>query len=166
MIEIELDEDLRRRRDDLRAAIETLESNSQRSTAPSSLGARSREIKSLESSINRLSKVIQGEPFNALRLNFCYKARPDTENELETLTADIQQTSATLELLQRQQTEHARGFARQQKTTERYLAKRQMLTARKDECSRNIRDLGILPEEAFEKYTSEKVKVDKVCRGS
>ena len=48
--------------------------------------------------------------------------------------------------------------------TERYLAKRQMLTARKDECSRNIRDLGVLPEEAFEKYTRDKVKVDKVCR--
>jgi len=41
-----------------------------------------------------------------------------------------------------------------------------MLTARKDECSRNIRDLGVLPEEAFEKYTSDKVKVDKVCEGS
>jgi structural maintenance of chromosome 3 (chondroitin sulfate proteoglycan 6) len=31
---------------------------------------------------------------------------------------------------------------------------------RKDECNRNIRDLGVLPEEAFEKYTSE--KLDKV----
>ena len=71
MIEIELDEDLRRRRDDLRATIETLESNSQRSTAPSSLAARSREIKSLESSINRLSKVAQGRPFNAPRHNIC-----------------------------------------------------------------------------------------------
>jgi len=71
MIEIELDEDLRRRRDDLKAAIETLESNGQRSTAPSSLAARSRELKSLESSINRLSKAIQGRLFNALRHNVC-----------------------------------------------------------------------------------------------
>jgi len=37
-----------------------------------------------------------------------------------------------------------------------------MLTARKDECGRNIRDLGVLPEEAFEKYTRDKVKVDRV----
>jgi hypothetical protein len=28
---------------------------------------------------------------------------------------------------------------------------------RKDECNRNIRDLGVLPEEAFEKYTNEKL---------
>jgi hypothetical protein len=60
MIEIELDEDLRRRRDDLRAALETLESSDQRSTAPSSLAARSRELKSLESSISRLSTASKG----------------------------------------------------------------------------------------------------------
>jgi len=60
MIEIELDEDLRRRRDDLRAALETLESSSQQSTAPSSVIARSMELKSLESSINRLSRAIKG----------------------------------------------------------------------------------------------------------
>lgn len=53
-------------------------------------------------------------------------------------------------------------MSKQQKTTERYLAKRQMLTAKKEECNRNIRDLGVLPEEAFEKYINE--RVEKVCR--
>jgi hypothetical protein len=38
-----------------------------------------------------------------------------------------------------------------------------MLSSRKDECSRNIRDLGVLPEEAFEKYTKE--KSEKVSTG-
>ena len=32
-----------------------------------------------------------------------------------------------------------------------------MLLTRKDECNRNIRDLGVLPEEAFEKYTNDKL---------
>jgi structural maintenance of chromosome 3 (chondroitin sulfate proteoglycan 6) len=54
------------------------------------------------------------------------------------------------------QREDTRAFSKQQKLAERYLAKRQMLSSRKDECSRNIRDLGVLPEEAFEKYTKEK----------
>ena len=49
-------------------------------------------------------------------------------------------------------------MSKQQKTTERYLAKRQMLMTRKDECNRNIRDLGVLPEEAFEKYVNEKLE--------
>lgn len=120
----------------------------------------SSRVSSLQSAVcHRLPKVRSSILWSGL----CLHGRPDAENELETLTADIQQTSATLESLQRQQTEHARGFARQQKMTERYLAKRQMLSARKDECSRNIRDLGVLPEEAFEKYTGDKVKVDKVC---
>lgn len=36
-----------------------------------------------------------------------------------------------------------------------------MLTERKEEYNRRIRDLGVLPEEAFEKYTREKSeKVD------
>jgi structural maintenance of chromosome 3 (chondroitin sulfate proteoglycan 6) len=66
----------------------------------------------------------------------------------------------SLERLQTHQTEDGRSINRMQKFTERYLAKRQMLLSRKDECNRNIRDLGVLPEEAFEKYTS--VKPDHV----
>lgn len=66
-----------------------------------------------------------------------------------------------MEKVQGQQTEDSRTISKQQKTTERYLAKRQMLMTRKDECNRNIRDLGVLPEEAFEKYINE--KLEKVC---
>ena len=62
-----------------------------------------------------------------------------------------------LEAMQNQQAEDSRGISRQQKNTERYLAKKQMLLNRKDDCNRNIRDLGVLPEEAFEKYTNEKL---------
>ena len=41
-------------------------------------------------------------------------------------------------------------------STERYLAKKNLLVGKKDESNRNIRDLGVLPEEAFEKYINEK----------
>lgn len=63
-----------------------------------------------------------------------------------------------MEQVQTQQAEDSRGISRQQKNTERYLSKKQVLLSRKDECNRNIRDLGVLPEEAFEKYTKEKVE--------
>ena len=62
-----------------------------------------------------------------------------------------------MDKLQGQQAEDVRGISKQQKNTERYLTKRQLLLNRKDECNRNIRDLGVLPEEAFEKYTNEKM---------
>lgn len=79
------------------------------------------------------------------------------DKEAEKLANDLQEHRTSLEKVQNQQSEDSRSIARQQKNTERYLAKKQMLTGRKDECNRNIRDLGVLPEEAFEKYTSEKL---------
>lgn len=81
----------------------------------------------------------------------------DMEKEVEQLTGELQEHRAALEKVQNLQSEDSRSIARQQKNTERYLAKKQMLMGRKDECNRNIRDLGVLPEEAFEKYTNEKL---------
>jgi structural maintenance of chromosome 3 (chondroitin sulfate proteoglycan 6) len=89
-------------------------------------------------------------------------ARIETEKESEDLAAELQDLKNSLEQLQTQQVEDSRGISRQQKNTERYLSKKQVLLSRKDECNRNIRDLGVLPEEAFEKYTNE--KIDRVSR--
>lgn len=87
--------------------------------------------------------------------------RADADKDVERLNAELQELRSALERAQQQQSEDSRSVTKLQKNTERYLAKKQMLTARKDECNRNIRDLGVLPEEAFEKYTSE--KLDRVC---
>ena len=84
------------------------------------------------------------------------------EKEGEELTAQMQELRTSLEKVQAQQSEDSCSISKQQKTTERYLAKRQMLTTRKDECNRSIRDLGVLPEEAFEKYIND--KADRVRR--
>lgn len=81
----------------------------------------------------------------------------DTEKEVEKANLQLQEQRSELEKIQNQQSEDVRGISKQQKSTERYLAKRQMLLNRKDECNRNIRDLGVLPEEAFEKYTKDKL---------
>lgn len=69
---------------------------------------------------------------------------------------DLQEHRSNLETMQNQQTEDSRSMAKQQKSTERYLAKKNLLVSKKDESNRNIRDLGVLPEEAFEKYVNEK----------
>jgi len=82
------------------------------------------------------------------------------ETNLEKTNATIADKQKELEQTQGKQADDARDIARQQKGTERYHAKRQMLTARKEECNNNIRDLGALPEEAFEKYIN--VNSDKV----
>jgi structural maintenance of chromosome 3 (chondroitin sulfate proteoglycan 6) len=86
------------------------------------------------------------------------------EDEIEALTKDLADCRSSLEKIQSQQAEDGRSITRQQKNTERYLAKRQMLIGRKDECNRSIRDLGVLPEEAFEKYTNEKLDRVSSCQ--
>lgn len=58
-----------------------------------------------------------------------------------------------------QQNEDMRNIEKQQKSVERYLKKRQQLSERKDECNKNIRDLGVLPEEAFVETTASMEKV-------
>ncbi|KAI1337754.1 condensin complex component SMC3 [Xylariaceae sp. FL0016] len=55
--------------------------------------------------------------------------------------------------------EIAREISKQQKRMEKSIQKKALLTARALECAKNIRDLGVLPEEAFEKYERLDVKV-------
>ncbi|KAH9892892.1 structural maintenance of chromosome protein 3 [Cubamyces lactineus] len=141
VLEIELNEGLMRRREELRLKIETLgASEAGDSGSDEALDAKTRELRALNNSIESLKKKIQ-----------------DSEKDIEKANAELQEKRAELERLQNQQSEDVRGISKQQKSTERYLAKRQMLLNRKDECNRNIRDLGVLPEEAFEKYTNEKL---------
>ena len=62
--------------------------------------------------------------------------------------------------MQSQQAEDNKSFLKQQKSDEKYHTKKALLTNRKDDVNRNIRDLGVLPEGAFEKYIYE--NLDKV----
>lgn len=77
-------------------------------------------------------------------------------SELTSLVASLEKER---EKKDGQQAEDGRTIQKQQKTVERYLAKRQVLTARKDECNKNIRDLGVLPEEAFIEQSASSDKV-------
>ena len=82
------------------------------------------------------------------------------EKAIDKLIHDLQEYRSGLEVMQNHQTEDSRSMAKQQKSTERYLAKKNLLVNKKDESNRNIRDLGVLPEEAFDKYINE--RSDKV----
>ncbi|EGN98108.1 hypothetical protein SERLA73DRAFT_109452 [Serpula lacrymans var. lacrymans S7.3] len=141
ILEIDLNENFRRRRKELQLKIESLgEPEDGDTSSTDALDTRLRELKSLSLSIATLTKRSQ-----------------DADKDAEKLTSELQELRSSLERVQSQQSEDSRGITRQQKNTERYLAKKQMLMGRKDECNRNIRDLGVLPEEAFEKYTGERL---------
>lgn len=83
------------------------------------------------------------------------------EDEMEKINQAIAKKEKEFEALHMKQNEDSRGFAKQQKNVERYLAKRQMLIARKDENSKKIRELGALPPDAFEKH-KKNVAMNKV----
>lgn len=77
-----------------------------------------------------------------------------------TLNTTIAEVNSKLDEVQSEQLENTRAIMKVQKNAERYLTKRQTLTNRKQECDIAIRDLGVLPEEAFTKYAE--TQVDKV----
>ena len=161
MLEIELNESLRRRREEFQGKLESLgEAESGTTFNPADLDNRIRELKLLNSSIADLQKKTSGNIHSSSSVSQSLPVCLDAEKENDKLNARVQELRTSLEKAQIEQSDDSRGISRQQKNTERYIAKKQMLMNRKDECNRNIRDLGVLPEEAFEKYTNE--KLDKV----
>ena len=90
----------------------------------------------------------------------------EIESELEQFQSQSQKHTADLEELRNQQNDINRSLHRQEKSVEKYLLKRSLLLQKKNECTSNIRDLGVLPEEAFERYTRmsmEKVRTEVGC---
>ncbi|RKP08081.1 putative chromosome segregation protein SudA [Thamnocephalis sphaerospora] len=81
------------------------------------------------------------------------EARLDAiENENEEI---LGAQSALGKELEAEREEHGSGLRHmelQLQRAERFAAKRSLLLRKKEECLRNIRDLGVLPEEAFEKH--------------
>lgn len=135
-LEIELTENLRRRREEIRSKLDDLEGAAGAGVLQSGeVELRKSELSTINRSIAELDK----------RLN-------STEKEIEKVQSEINDLSIKLEDLQARQMDSTRAIVRAQKSAERYLAKRQMLVNRRDECNTQIRDLGVLPEEAFSKY--------------
>ncbi|KAK9470572.1 RecF/RecN/SMC [Dipodascopsis tothii] len=84
----------------------------------------------------------------------------DLDSELEEIETELQSKDAERNKLQSLQMEEAKSIERQRKSLERGMAKRGRLIQRKDEINRKIRDIGVLPDDAFGKYT--RMKSDSV----
>ncbi|KAK9432895.1 RecF/RecN/SMC [Lipomyces doorenjongii] len=97
---------------------------------------------SVATSLEQLHEAIA---VNAQRLH-------DLENETEDTEAELAAKGDECAKLQNQQLEEVRSIERQQNSLERSMAKRGILVQRKDDINRKIRDLGALPEEAFDRY--------------
>ncbi|KIR29832.1 chromosome associated protein [Cryptococcus deuterogattii 99/473] len=145
-LEIELSENLRRKKQELRDKLDRLESEAGNGELQSGeVELRRSELRNLVRDIEQLEDKVS-----------------ESEGRLDELNSEISKISENLERVQTQQMENTRAIMRVQKNAERYLTKRQTLINRKDECNNAIRDLGVLPEEAFSKYTDQ--RSDKIIK--
>ncbi|KAI8061999.1 RecF/RecN/SMC [Thamnidium elegans] len=86
------------------------------------------------------------------------KSIEDLDNEIDELQEDDIKISSVLEQAIEVQMRITQGISREEKRLEENLLKRSLLSQKKEECNANIRDLGVLPDEAFEKYNNQRVE--------
>ncbi|KAL7817058.1 putative chromosome segregation protein SudA [Trichoderma gracile] len=75
-----------------------------------------------------------------------------TEAQIDELTSRLEQLESEKLHLEQNQLEISHRIEKQQKRMEKTLQRKALLTAQAAECAKNIRELGVLPEEAFDKY--------------
>ncbi|KAJ9097851.1 hypothetical protein QFC19_006642 [Naganishia cerealis] len=139
LAEIELKEDLARRREELENRIGRHDMQSiVEASQPASLGTKENELNTLNASVAELEVSID-----------------ELQADIDDLNKQISNDASRLEEMQSAQMENSRGILKAQKAVERYITKRQTLLTRKDECNKSIRDLGVLPEEAYTKYVNK-----------
>jgi structural maintenance of chromosome 3 (chondroitin sulfate proteoglycan 6) len=78
------------------------------------------------------------------------------ENETQIEQAETKDSALEMEKAQyeQEQEETAKKIEKQQKKMESNISKKAAITKRAAEAAKNIRDLGVLPEEAFERFTN------------
>jgi structural maintenance of chromosome 3 (chondroitin sulfate proteoglycan 6) len=111
-------------------------------------GSSSGNLKEVQRELNKAQKALKAADAS---LN-------DTQSQMEQLT-DRLETMET-EKASREQAlgELTVRIDKQQKRVEKTLQRKALLTAQAAECAKNIRDLGVLPEEAFDKYENMEAK--------
>ncbi|GAA5946350.1 hypothetical protein JCM10213_006535, partial [Rhodosporidiobolus nylandii] len=154
LLEIELTENLRRRREELRGKIEALNAGASTTAQQDGEEDQCEDLEARRSELEKLDRQIE-------ELN---QRVEEIDSETEKLNKDVADLEKERDKREGQQADDQRSIARQQKNVERYLAKRQVLLQRKDECNKNIRDLGVLPEEAFAETNATTEKLLKKLR--
>jgi structural maintenance of chromosome 3 (chondroitin sulfate proteoglycan 6) len=140
VLEVELRENLHQRLDQLKAQeIESAESG-----GTSNLKDSQRELKRMNAALGAVERKLS-----------------ETEEAIDRAAGQLAELEQSKSDKKKQQEEISRSIERHQKKMERSMAKKALLSEKAAECSRNIRDLGVLPEEAFEKYQNTNSNV--VC---
>ncbi|KAI8799563.1 RecF/RecN/SMC protein [Cladochytrium replicatum] len=144
-IEIELNTKLQRRLDDV---ITKLNSSSDDGSNGGGLADKEGELHSIEKQLREAQKKLE-----------------DCDTKLLEISRALEERSQALEQASAAKMQDFQQIERQQRHLEKYSSKKAVLLKRKEECNRMIRELGVLPEEAFEKYRNiQSRQLEKMLR--
>lgn len=134
-------------RENLRLKLDSLNSQAIDTSASSSSG-------SLKEAQKELKKIVKA----AATIDSKLQESETQIEQAETKTSNLEREKLHRE--ERQQ-EIARAVEKHQKKMEKSIQKKALLQQAAAECAKNIRDLGVLPEEAFERFAN--TESSKVC---
>ena len=141
ILENELREDLRPRLDQLRSQ----EFDDEDSTTRGNLKQSQQELKRINKSVDEIQSKLQ-----------------EIDNSIDSANSNIAELNHRRAEILAAQSETAKAIEKAQKRTEKSIQKRRILTKQAAEVAIKIRDLGILPHGALEKY--EKTKSDAIVK--
>ena len=106
--------------------------------------------------VERLEMPDVGANSDALRQSTATNAQRlvDAQEQYDRLAGELAEIEQAMHAIRGQDDMHADDFARQRHTAERFAARKQRMEAQRDRINERIRDLGMLPEEAFQRYQS------------
>ncbi len=134
-MEIELGSNIRRRIEECK---DKLESFTGETGATGQLDGSRQELENLSQRLNDLDRRYE-----------------ELDTEIEQVTANITNATHHLDQLKSAQSKDEAKLHHYSLGIEKYVAKKALLQRKRDECIKSIRELGVLPEEAFEKYAEE-----------
>lgn len=135
ILEIELRENLRPRFDQLKGQ----EFDYQDGASRGNLSQSQKDLKRISKSLAQIEQKLQ-----------------EAEASIESSNGDINELNQRHATILAEQTEIAKTIEKQQKRMEKSIQKKRILTKQAAECVVKIRDLGILPNGALEKYRKTK----------
>ncbi|KAJ3116176.1 Structural maintenance of chromosomes protein 3, partial [Nowakowskiella sp. JEL0407] len=141
-IEFELEQNLRRKRQELEGQLDAVHGMG---------GGDEMDLGEEEGNVEVENRRKEGERV-AERLGRLVERLETIETEIEENTSLLTKHNNDYEKLKSQQTDDKKALERQHRSLEKYTAKKAMLLKRKEEINGNIREVGVLPGEAFEKY--------------
>ncbi|KAI9202171.1 structural maintenance of chromosome protein [Polychytrium aggregatum] len=125
LLEIALNSNLKRRREAIQTQLEAIDSGD----GADEIQVRTAEIETLNKAINRIQK-----------------RSDEVESDFDQIVSKQREESQALEKLRLSQMEDYRGIEQQHRGVEKYMQRKALLMKRKDECDKNLREVGVLPE--------------------